>query len=314
MLDWNQKSKTARELSWKNFGKEIIFYLPGMFSYFGLTGQYPAVSITADRCALKCDHCKAKILASMIATDTPERLIQKCIRLSEKGHLGVLISGGCDDKGRLPWKGFIPAIAEIKRRTNLLISVHSGLVDAATAMDLKAAGVDQALIDIIGDSRTFQKVYHLDFGIDRIADVLDALNRAQLPVVPHIVCGIDYGEIKGEKQAVAMLADYDLEQVVIVALMHIAGTPMHGGPLPSALSVADVIAEARLKLPQVRLGLGCARQRGSYDLEMLAIDAGVNRMAIPSEEAIAHAKRWGLKTRFQRTCCSVTQDYSKRQW
>ena len=304
----------ARELSWKNFGKEITFYLPGMFTYYGLTGRYSAVSITGDRCALQCDHCQAKILKPMIATDTPARLLEKCIQLDQSGHLGVLISGGSDNQGRLPWNDFIETIAEIKRRTGLIVSVHSGLLDFATARALKDAGVDQALIDVIGDDETFKRIYHVDFGVARIAETLNALNHAGLPVVPHIVCGIDYGQIKGEYQAITMLTDCDIEQVVVVALMHIKGTPIDGSALPAPNAVADVIADARLKLPQARLSLGCARQRGNRNLEMLAIDAGVNRMALPSDEAIAHAEGYGLNIRYQRTCCSVVQDLSRHQW
>ena len=47
-------------------------------------------------------------------------------------------------------------------------------------------------------------------------------------------------------------------------------------------------------------------------MEMLAIDAGVNRMALPSDEAVEHARRHGLEVRFQATCCSVSGDLSEQ--
>jgi uncharacterized radical SAM superfamily protein len=250
----------------------------------------------------------------MIPTDTPRRLVEKCLQLARSGNRGVLISGGCDQMGCLPWLEFVDAIAEVKRRTDLLVSIHSGLVDDTTALALKDAGVDQALIDVIGADETLKNIYHVDFGVDRIATTLGALNRAQLPIIPHIVCGLDYGRMIGEHQAVAMLADHEIDQLVIVSLMRLPGTPMHGITAPSAEAVAELIAQARLSLPDVRLSLGCARQRGSHRLEMLAIDAGINRMAIPSEEAIDHAMQHGLKIKYQRTCCSVAQDYAQPQW
>jgi hypothetical protein len=43
---------------------------------------------------------------------------------------------------------------------------------------------------------------------------------------------------------------------------------------------------------------------------MLAIDAGVNRVALPSDEAVEHARGYGLEIRFQATCCSVSEDLS----
>jgi len=36
-------------------------------------------------------------------------------------------------------------------------------------------------------------------------------------------------------------------------------------------------------------------------------------MALPSDEAIKLAMDYGLKIRYQRTCCSVSHDFSKRR-
>ena len=156
--NFETKLEKAREISWDRFGKEITFYLPGMFLYDGFTGNYPAVSITGSECALQCDHCKGSILEPMIGTLTPESLMEKGMRLAEKGNHGILISGGCDEKGWLPWEGFIPVIEKLKSLTGLFISIHSGLLDYPMARRLKEAGVDQALIDVIGDDETFQKI------------------------------------------------------------------------------------------------------------------------------------------------------------
>jgi uncharacterized radical SAM superfamily protein len=310
----NDKLKQARDMSWQTFGKRITFYLPGMFSYYGLTGKYPAISITGSKCALECDHCGGGILRSMMASRTPYDLIETCLRLWKGGNHGVLISGGCDEEGRLPWKTMIGAIAEVKRRTDLYVSVHSGLIDYPTALRLREAGVDQALIDVIGDDETFQRIYHVDFGVSRIASSLDALQRAGLPIVPHLVCGLYFGRIKGEREAIRVLSRFDLEQVVVVSLMRIRGTPMGEVPSPDAEEIADIIAETRLNLPQTRISLGCARQRGNTRLGMFAIDAGVNRMALPPEEVIQRARDYGLEVRYQQTCCSISRDLSKEEW
>ena len=299
--------KKARDLSWKYLGREITFYLPGMFIYNNRTGRYPAISITGSQCALNCDHCRSKILEPMIPAVSPDQLLERCLQLEKNGTVGVLISGGCDTNGRLPWNAFIPAIKQIKSRTDLFISIHSGLIDFQTALALKEAGVDQALIDVIGDDQTFKDIYHVDFGVSRIYDSLAALHRAGLAIVPHIVCGLHYGKIKGEKKAAEMISQFHVEQVVIVSLMRIPGTPLWNTKPLNAEAVAEIIAEARFKIPQVKISLGCARQRGNTALEILAIDAGVNRMALPSEEAIAHAKELGLKINYQRTCCSITK-------
>ncbi len=316
MPEFEKRLKRAREYSWQHLGKKIIFYLPGMFMLNGIKGKYPAISITGNECALQCDHCHGKILGSMKHTATPEKLVALCLELAAMGRHGVLISGGCDLQGALPWEQFIPAIEEIKQRTGLFVSVHSGLIGEQEALGLKQAGVDQALIDVIGDDETFQRIYHLPFGVERINDTMAALDHAGLPMVPHIVCGLNYGVIKGEKQAVEMISAFKIEQLVIVSLMNIPGTPIGriSPPAPAAEAVADIIAQARMKIPAACISLGCARRRGSHLLETLAIDAGINRMALPSDEAVARAKSYGLEIHYQKTCCSVSRDYFEPGW
>jgi uncharacterized radical SAM superfamily protein len=304
----------ARELSRRHLGRRITFYLPGMFRLDGHTGRYPAVSITGDRCALQCDHCQGKILAGMPPAADPATLVATCRRMADQGHIGVLISGGCDPDGTVPWKAFLPAIETIKSTTDLLISVHCGLVDFETARDLKQAGVDQALVDVIGDDETYQAIYHVPFGVERIDAAMEALSLAQLPIVPHIVCGIAYGQIRGEYAAVDMIARYAIAQLVVVALMRIPGTPAVRSKPPNAEQVADIIAAARFQMPEVPISLGCARQRGNRRLEELAIDAGVNKLALPSERAVARAKYYGLEINYQPTCCSVTGSHLTAGW
>jgi uncharacterized radical SAM superfamily protein len=310
----NNHLKKARILSWDRHGKQITFYLPGMFHYYGRRGEYPAISITGSDCALQCDHCMATTLQPMIPALTPDKLIEKALSLAEKGAHGILISGGCDLEGRLPWAHFIPAIRQIKEQTDLFISVHCGILDYGTARNLKDAGIDQALIDVIGDDETYRKIYHVDFGISRILHSMVSLKRAGIPIIPHVVCGLYYGKMRSEKKALEYISTFDVDMVVIVSLMTIPGTPLWGIQSPQAEEVADIIAEARIMMPDAKIGLGCARQRGDIPMEILAIDAGVNRMALPSKEALTHAADYQLELRFQKTCCSVSRDLSKKNW
>lgn len=309
----NEELREAREISWGKMGKRITFYLPGMVRYNGICGSYPGLSITGGECELQCDHCEGGLLSSMIPTLTPARLIEQCLRIAEKGSAGVLLSGGCDSEGRLPWTPLIPAIAEVKKRTRLYISIHSGLVDEETALRLKEAGVDQALLDVVGDDETYQAVCHVPFGVTRIAATLEAFQKAGLPVIPHIVCGLYYGEIKGEENAIAMISQFDVEQVVVVSLMR-GGDKFKFARKVRPEEVAEVIAKLRFRNPGIYASLGCARERGNVRMELLALDAGVNRMALPSEEVICRAMEYGLELRYQRTCCSVSLDMSKPEW
>jgi lipoyl synthase len=305
MLTYEDNILKAGKASRKKFGRRISFHVPGMFRYDDISGKYQAISITGEHCVLQCDHCQGKLLQSMIWATTAKELVQQCTHLYEKGNIGVLLSGGCDEYGRLPWHKFIPAIWEIKQKTGLYISVHGGMLDRQTAFDLRAAGVDQVLIDVIGDDETLQRIYHVTYDISRITDTLEALFLAGLDVVPHIVCGLFFGNIKGERNAVDLISEFPVRQSVVISMMRIPGTPSVNFRLPAAGEVADLIAHMRFTMPETEISLGCARERGNREMETMAIDAGVNRMALPSDEAVAHARMMGLEITFQPTCCSV---------
>jgi len=306
MNELNELITKSREISWQRFGKKITFYHPGMFRYNDEWGKYPAISITGKHCELQCDHCKSKILESMIFATTPKKLIEKCIKLEKLGNNGCLISGGSQKDGAIPWYDFIPAIKTVKETTNLFISIHSGIIDYKTAKKMKDAGVDQALIDVIGDQETFEKVYHHNSNITKIEDSLDALKNADLSIIPHIVVGLNYGRIKGEYHAIDLIKRYNPEALVIVSLMSLPETPMENVLPPSPEEIVKIIATARIEITDVPISLGCARERINSKIDVLAVECGVNRIALPSEEAIKKAHEYGLKISWKKTCCSVS--------
>ena len=115
-LRWDStRLNEARELSWKIHGKKILFYLPGMYVRDGVQGQYPALSITGANCRQQCAHCGGKLLLNMPDVSSPQRLLQKCRDLVAQGAQGVLLSGGCNGRGQVPWQDFTDTIAAIKQ-------------------------------------------------------------------------------------------------------------------------------------------------------------------------------------------------------
>jgi len=285
----------AQALSWERFGRRVVFYLPGMFIVDGVRGRYPAVSITGPVCGLGCDHCSGEILKSMPAAQSPGELIEVCLRLRDRGVEGFLITGGSDRRGRLPWSRFLDALAEVKRRTGLHLSVHSGMVDGPTAAALKQAGVDQANLDIVGAEETWREVMHLADGGALLERSIDALHAAALEMVPHVVMGIHAGRLVGERRALEIVRRCTPKLLVWVVLMPLPATPMAGALPPTLEEAARLLAESRLLFPESEIALGCARPRGEYRraLERIAIDAGVNRVALCVE------------ARFRETCCSI---------
>jgi lipoyl synthase len=297
----------AWNVSRSRHGNELTVYTPGMFVVDGRRGKYRALSITGDKCDLGCEHCKGSLLKTMPAADTPEMLLRLGREAAERGDRGILVTGGCDSNGRLPWKEFVATISTLKAETNLAISVHTGQLDHEAASALRESGVDQVLVDVIGDDATAKEVYHLAEGTSAIRRTMEALASAGLEIIPHIVFGIHYGRERGETEALEMLREFPLKKYVVVVIMPARGTPMADVQPPSPESVAGFLARARLELPEPEASLGCARPRGFYrrDLDILAVQAGINSLALPSEQALEEARRRGLNIMYRETCCSL---------
>ena len=243
----------------------------------------------------------------MIHATTPEALIERCQRLDADDEIGCLLSGGSDRKGILPWKRFLPAIREIKETTKLFVSVHSGNLDHETALGLKEAGVDQALIDIIAEDETIHHVYHADYGVSDIQRSVEALTAAGIPIVPHIIVGLNEWRLTGELKALAMLENLDPrpQAIVVVSFMPIPGTPMERTRPPGFRDIARILSSVRIRMPDIPVFLGCARDRSRKEIDALALRCGVNGIVLPSEDAQRLAEEYGLDITWKRTCCSV---------
>jgi uncharacterized radical SAM superfamily protein len=296
----------SRTLSMERHGPSLQCFIPGKMHYMHDKGKYPTVSITGGACALNCDHCQKHILDTMIPARDPDTLVETCRRLDEEGNIGVLISGGSLPDGSLPWDGFFDAIATVKDTTDLKITIHTGLIDEATAVKLHKAGVDEFLIDVIGSEETMLEVYHLNATMEEMESSLAALEATGKPVIPHIVVGLHYGKLVGEIEALDMVARHNPYALVIVVLRPIKSTPMGHVEPPDPEMVARFIALSRLRLPDVPIALSCARPPGRYRkrMDVLAVEAGVNRIAMPAEDALARAEELGYRVEFHHTCCS----------
>ena len=291
--------------------KTVHFYTPSFTyyktkSYKSSPNIFPTVSVTAAGCSLNCKHCGRKVLQTMQAASTPEELLLATKRIKQNGASGFLVSGGCLPDGSVPLKPFIPTLERIKRELGLTAFVHTGLIDRQTAQSLKEAGVDAALIDVIGSNATIKQVYSLSATTREYCNSLEALSSAGLNFVPHIIVGLHFGKLKGELKALKMVAATKPAAVVIIAFMPIHKTAMADVKPSEPADIARVAAVARLMFPQTPLALGCMRPKGKHRAftDVLALQAGVDAVAFPSEEATAYARKQGYATSFSPYCCA----------
>lgn len=303
--------RKAQEVRSKSFSKKIHFYAPSFMyyktSYYCSSATvFPTISVTGESCALNCKHCGGKVLNTMYSATTPKKLLDLCMQIKRKGALGFLISGGCLPDGSVPLGEFVDTIEKVKRELGLTAIVHTGMIDFNTAERLRRAGVDAALIDIIGSDETIKEIYRLNLTVKAYEDSLKALCETGIPFVPHVIVGLHYGKLKGELCALQMISRYQPSALVIIAFVPIHGTDMEEVEPPEPVDIAKVLATARLMFPQTPLALGCMRPKGRHRMktDVLAIKAGVNAIAFPTEEAIKFAEKQQYETIFSSPCCS----------
>lgn len=310
-----QAMEEAFALRRAHFPDEITFHAPGLRRY--RTAEYSghdhrsfvSISLTGAECALACDHCNMSILKSMTALPrSGGSLFEMCRELAHQGASGVLISGGSNKKGRVPLLKHIPDLARARRELGLTIRVHPGIPDEETVAGLAEVGIDGAMMDIIGDDDTIREVYHLT-GIttEDYENALALLDRYNVPSIPHIILGLHYGQMRGERKALEMIARHSHKAVVLVILMPLSDAPMAHVTPPPVEEITSFFAHARMTLLHSPLMLGCARPAGQSKLltDRAAVDAGFNGIAYPAEGIISYAQQRGLQPTMIHACCGV---------
>ena len=308
---WEELQAAAWEVRQRHYLPDLVFAVPGLKRYetehyCNTPHRFASISLTARRCELGCEHCRGQLLDRMLPAPTPEALLALGRRLMEQDCEGVLLSGGADSAGAVPLKLHLRAIARLKE-WGLCIIVHTGLLDRETAGGLKAAGVDQVLFDVIGDAATIRQVCHLDRSPADYAETLALLHELEIPVAPHVVIGLHFGQLRGELAALEMISHAEAEVIVLVTLRPLPHTPMAGLPGVEPEAVGRLAAVARLLNPTVPITLGCARPAGpaKIEIERRAVLAGVNGVAYPDPATVHLADELGLQARFVESCCTL---------
>jgi uncharacterized radical SAM superfamily protein len=295
-------------------GREIRFSTPTFKAYSSCEvsgcgkNSFPAFSVTAGGCALMCDHCQAKILEPMIPATTPESLDRQVRELVASQDLqGFLLSGGSTRRNEIRYERYYPVIELLKRDfPRLKVAIHSALLDAPRANTMEAAGVDTAMMDVIGSNETIRDVYHLDRPVEDFERTLAALCATTMEVVPHIVIGLHYGRILGEPAALDIVSRHPVHSLVLVVVMPFyARTGTFATPATS--DVGRVFLEARRRIPDRQVLLGCARPPGMHRrvTDAYAVLAGLDGIAFPAEGTLAVAGAIGRPAVQEHACCSI---------
>jgi uncharacterized radical SAM superfamily protein len=293
---------------------DIHFYTPTFKSFRtseidGCAGSsWPAVSVTGADCSLQCDHCKARILESMVPARSPEALWAVVNHQIDAGARGLLLTGGSNLRNEVDYDPYYPVIRRVKDAfPDFRVAVHTALVDGAAARRMEDAGVDVAMMDVIGAQDTVTQVYHLRRPVEDFERSLEALVATRMKVVPHIVIGLHYGALLGEWRALEMVARHRPDALVLVVVMPFYAPENRPFAVPDSADVGAFFLDVRKALPDIPVLLGCARPAGmaKSEIDSYAVLAGLNGLAHPSDGMVELAVRLGRGVRVTPACCSL---------
>lgn len=269
--------------------------------------SFPSVSITGDSCLLDCIHCNKVYLSHMQSANRPEKFVDLCRELKEKGAKGILVSGGCDrEAGLLNLEKFLPALKEV-HALGLIIKLHTGLADERMAGLIADSGIEIASQEIVGDQRSVKEIFGLDLDVREYFETFRRLGDAGvLHLCPHLCVGLHRGEMLGELRALEMMKEtFVPSTLAIIAFRPTKGTVLEDARAPTGEDMATVVKRARELFPDTKLILGAMRPRSStrndpnkdvrISLERAALENGIDGIEIPSNEIMRMARDKGKR-------------------
>ena len=118
--------------------------------------------------------------------------------------------------------------------------------------------------------------------------------------------GDERGHILGEARALDIVRRHRVHSLVLVVIM-----PFYAKPgtfeTPAAHEVGRIFLEARRRIPEREVLLGCARPPGLHrrETDAYAVMAGLDGIAFPADGTLAVANAIGRSAVQEHSCCSV---------
>lgn len=253
------------------------------------------VSLSGGGCALDCGHCNKHYIKKMDSLETP----------IPEGTTSFLISGGLKKDGKSYILDRKKELLELKESGDYHFNSHVGFVDA-DELDEMAKIVDYVSFDFISDSAVIKKVYKLDRTVEQYIELYKLLTT-KIKTYPHVTIAIDEGRIHWEYEAIDILNGLGADRIVLNVLIPTAGTEFADVQLPDVEEVRKVFQYARQVFKDKLVIVGCMRPAGQYRAEMdvMAIEEGVDRIVQPTPLARQKAEEMGLNIVQHFECCAL---------
>lgn len=303
------------DLLHRSKNRMLTFAIPGgkvyISDYYRNTpDSFLSISITGNNCHLQCSHCRGVLLKGMIAVDSSKRLIEITEKYLKSGNLkGMLISGGFDRSGKLAFNSIIDGIKDIKiKYPYLTLYIHTGFLDKKEAAALKSSRVDAVLTNLIKSQKAIEEVYNLSGKTYQdYLNTIKMLKECGLKVSPHIIIGLENGELSDEFTMIEDAIDLKVDSIVFVILKKASKEINFPASKVPHKEIIKLVRHARELSSDTLLSFGCAKPPGKdrHLLEIELIKAGIDAIAFPSEKTVAYAVINNIAHTFLEKCCAI---------
>lgn len=172
--------------------------------------------------------------------------------------------------------GALCGLVEVVREEGLETCLTVGMLTAAQAARLKAAGLDYYNHNLDTSAEHYARIISTRDYQDRL-DTLEAAGAAGLKLCSGGILGL--GEaIPDRMDLLCTLANLVVppESVPINLLVPVAGTPLSQAPSVDVFDLVRMVATARILLPRARVRLSAGRKGLSPEAQALCLLAGAN--------------------------------------
>ncbi|MEM1700001.1 MAG: biotin synthase [Desulfurococcaceae archaeon] len=179
---------------------------------------YKPLSITGSWCSLNCRFCSRKYLENMVFAN-PENFSNVVHDLYYNGVRGILVSGGFRPDATLPIEPYIDSICIVKKKLDIVISAHLGLVEDRNVLASLKNCIDVVDYEFTLSSFIINEVRGLKFGKERYIKALNLMLEEGLHVIPHVFVWhprIKTDELSGELRTLLEMGVHEAALLVFI--------------------------------------------------------------------------------------------------
>lgn len=185
------------------------------------------------------------------------------------------------------------ALQRVRDETDLILNVHTGLVDKNMAEGLEKVNPHYISFDV---PTSYALQYVHPFGASQNLYFKSLSYLDGLPVFPHVMVGL---EKEGERETMKILQKMGFSSLVLIVFTPTKGTPLEERTL-NAANVGETFEIARSLFPN--LILGCMRPRIKLLEEMVTL---FDNVVAPTPWAKTQVDKAQIPVHVKETCCVV---------